>query len=207
MLSVTRANFTPDNGSVIYADLAVLVQTCTQGPSFCLHSARSHATLAGQDFSCWGACALCWQIFILGRVSANASQQQRAPSVHITQPAATWGFPRRALCLLQRGVRMSWTQLMSCFCWEGFMASRHALCRQHRKPNLVPPLIRLRVVFHTTVPPPGAVASTLLACCGAGPGSQPLLVNTDNRERSGAATTASPAPETSELPLGLLVAA
>lgn len=101
MLSVTRANFTPDNGSVIYADLAVLVQTCTQGPSFCLRSARSHATLAGQDFSCWGACALCWQIFILGRVSASAAQQQRAPCVHIMQPAATWGFPRRALCLLQ----------------------------------------------------------------------------------------------------------
>lgn len=130
MLSVTGANFTPDNGSVIYADLAVLVQTCTQGPSFCLRSARSRATLAGQDFSCRGACALCWQIFILGRVSASASQQRRAPSVHITQPAATRGFPRGALCLLQprvhvlRGVQMSWARLMSRFWWEGFAGAQ-----------------------------------------------------------------------------------
>lgn len=32
MLSVTGANFTPDNGSVVYTDFTVLMQTCTQGP-------------------------------------------------------------------------------------------------------------------------------------------------------------------------------
>lgn len=67
MLSVTGANFTPDNGSVIYTDLAVLLQMCP-GPSFCLCSAHGAARAAAAGEHAW-----CWRASVQGRVSAGAS--------------------------------------------------------------------------------------------------------------------------------------
>lgn len=67
MLSVTGANFTPDNGSVIYNDLAVLLQTCP-GPSFCLCSAHGAARAPAAGEHAW-----CWQTSEQGRISAGAS--------------------------------------------------------------------------------------------------------------------------------------
>lgn len=67
MLSVTGANFTPDNGSVIYNDLAVLLQTCP-GPSFCLRSAHGAARAPAAGEQAW-----CWQTSEQGRISAGAS--------------------------------------------------------------------------------------------------------------------------------------
>lgn len=63
--------------------------------------------LGNGDFSSWGACTLCWQIFILGRVSANASHQQRIPFKLTTK--AIFGFsvksilPSAEVCACGRG--------------------------------------------------------------------------------------------------------
>lgn len=65
MLSVTGANFTPDNGSVFYTALAVPVQTRTGGPS-CPCSAPSCTALADGD-SAAREHTLCAGKFLSGR--------------------------------------------------------------------------------------------------------------------------------------------
>lgn len=73
MLSVTGANFTLDNGSVVSTDFTLPMQPRTPGPVLSPVCARLGAAMgifaAGEGALCAG------KFFILGRVSANASHQ------------------------------------------------------------------------------------------------------------------------------------
>lgn len=133
MLSVTGANFTPDNGSVSYTDLTLPMQTRTQGPILSVLGSELHRARQ------WGFRLLGNVRFVLANFCPGKSVCKYFSAVKNALRARDYsdgglGVFREecfAFCRTRvrvAGGRVSWVGFRSCFGWIRLASPALPLC-------------------------------------------------------------------------------